>query len=63
MTDKPVIVVAPDKTCLDEEGLIKSGTEVILISDPGMYEKMQVILEAWGIEEIEVEGKRGEIEG
>lgn len=61
--DKPVIVIAPDKSCLDKEGRIKSGTEVILISDPMMYEKMQAGLKAWGREEIGIKGKRGEIDG
>lgn len=63
MLDQPVIVIAPNKSCLDEGGLIKLGTPVILISDPTMYEKMQAVLGAWGKEKMGISGKRGEIEG
>lgn len=63
MSDQPVIVVAPDKLCLDEQGLIQSGTKVILISDPEMYKRMQAVLTGWGKNKMGIPGERGGIEG
>lgn len=63
MANHPVIVIAPDKSCIDDKGFIKPSTEVILISDPEMYARMEAVLSAWGKEKMGVPGKRREIEG
>ena len=57
----PPIVVVPDKTYIDDTGSV-IPTDVILISDLEMYERMQAILEAWGKDLISVPGQRGRIE-
>ncbi len=58
----PPIVVVPDKSYIDDTGNV-IPTDVILISDPTMYLRMQAVLEAWGKEPMGVPGKRGIIEG
>ena len=42
----PPIVVVPDKSYIDDTGNV-IPTDVILIADPTMYERMQAVLEAW----------------
>ena len=42
----PPIVVVPDKTYIDDTGSV-IPTDVILIADLEMYERMQALLEAW----------------
>lgn len=42
----PPIVVVPDKTYIDDTGNVIS-TDVILIADLEMYERMKAVLEAW----------------
>ncbi len=56
------IVVVPDKSYIGDTGDI-IPTDVILIVDPIMYQKMSAILGAWGKEQMGVPGKRGVIEG
>ena len=58
----PPIVVVPDKSYIDDTGNV-IPTDVILITDPGMYLRMAKVLEAWGQEQIGIPGQRGEIEG
>lgn len=58
----PPIVVVPDKSYIGPTGDI-IPTDVILIADPIMYEKMRGVLGAWGKEPMGVPGKRGVIEG
>jgi hypothetical protein len=61
--DRPSpIVVVPDKTYIGATGDI-IPTDVILIADPVMYQRMIKVLEAWGKEQMGVPGKRGIIEG
>ena len=47
----PPIVVVPDKSYIDDTGNV-IPTDVILVSDLEMYERMQAVLEAWGKEQI-----------
>ena len=56
------IIVVPDKSYIGDDGNI-IPTDVILIADPTMYERMKAVLEAWGKEEMDVPGQRGEIDG
>ena len=56
----PPIVVVPDKSYIDDTGNV-IPTDVILIADLEMYERMQAVLEAWGQEQIGVPGQRGVI--
>lgn len=56
------IVVVPDKSYIGADGNV-IPTDVILISDPEMYEKMQAILSAWAKERMGALGKKGAIEG
>ena len=58
----PPIVVVPDKSYIDDTGNV-IPTDVIFIFDPGMYERMQAVLEAWGKDPVGVPGQRGIIEG
>lgn len=58
----PPIVVVPDKTYMDDTGNI-IPTDVILIADPVMYEKMFKVLMAWGKEPLGIPGKRGDVAG
>lgn len=58
----PPIVFVPDKSYINDGGSI-FPINVILVSDPIMYEKMSKVLEAWGKEPMGVSGKRGDIEG
>lgn len=58
----PPIVVVPDKSYIGATGDI-IPTDVILIADPIMYQKMAAILKVWGKEKMGVPGKRGVIEG
>lgn len=58
----PPIIVVPDKSYIGDDGNI-IPTDVILIADPTMYERMKAVLEAWGKEEMDVPGQRGEIDG
>ena len=58
----PPIVFVPDKSYINDAGSM-IPTDVILVSDPIMYEKMCKVLEIWGKEPIGVPGKRGYIEG
>lgn len=58
----PPIVVVPDKSYIGATGDI-IPTDVILIADLIMYERMKAVLEAWGKEQMGVPGKRGVIEG
>ena len=57
----PPIVVVPDKSYIDDTGSV-IPTDVILIADLEMYERMQAVLEAWGKDLISVPGQRGRIE-
>ncbi len=57
----PPIVVVPDKSYIDDTGNV-IPTDVILISDPTMYHRMQKVLEAWEKEPIGIPGRRGIIE-
>lgn len=57
----PPIVVVPDKTYIDDTGSLVD-TDVILISDLLMYQKMNAVLGAWGKEPMGVPGKRGDIQ-
>ena len=57
----PPIVVVPDKTYIDDTGNV-IPTDVILVSDLEMYERMQALLEAWDKEPIGVPGQKGIIE-
>ena len=57
-----MIVVVPDKTYIDDTGVVIPG-DVILIVDPTMYGRMKKVLAAWGKEPMGVPGKRGAIEG
>jgi len=59
---QPPIVIVPDKTYIDDTGDI-IPTDVILISDPTMYLRMQKVLEAWGKEPLGIPRQRGDIEG
>ena len=59
---QPPIVVVPDKSYIDDTGNV-IPTDVILVSDPTMYERMHKVLEAWGKEQMGVPGQRGIIEG
>ena len=56
------IVVVPDKSYIGDTGDI-IPTDVILIADPIMYQRMSSILVVWGKEQMGVPGKRGEIDG
>ena len=58
----PPIVIVPDKSYIDDTGNV-IPTDVILISDPTMYQRMQKVLEVWGKEPMGVPGQRGIIEG
>jgi len=58
----PPIVVVPDKTYIDDAGDV-IPTDVILLSDPTMYMQMQLVLEAWGKEQMGIPGQRGIIKG
>lgn len=58
----PPIVVAPDKSYIDDTGNL-IPTDVILISDPTMYERMTKVLMAWGKDPLGIPGQRGGIEG
>ena len=58
----PPIVFVPDKSYIGDTGDI-IPTDVILIADPIMYERMKAVLGAWGKETMGVPGKRGIIEG
>lgn len=59
---QPPIVVVPDKSYIGDTGDI-IPTDVILIADPIMYQKMSGILAAWGKEQMGIPGQRGIIEG
>lgn len=56
----PPIVVVPDKSYIDDTGNV-IPMDVILISDPTMYGRMQKVLEVWGKEQIGIPGQRGVI--
>ncbi len=58
----PPIVFVPDKSYINDAGDV-IPTDVILVSDPVMYERMSMVLEVWGKEPMGVPGKRGAIEG
>ena len=58
----PPIIVVPDKTYVDDTGDV-IPTDVLLITDPILYQRMSKVLEAWGKEQMGVPGKRGVIEG
>lgn len=58
----PPIVVVPDKSYIDDTGNIIL-TDVILIADLVMYEKMSKVLMAWGKEPIGIPGRRGDVDG
>jgi hypothetical protein len=58
----PPIVIVPDKSYIDDTGNV-IPTDVILISDLVMYQKMNAILGAWGKEPMGVPGQRGVIQG
>ena len=58
----PPIVVVPDKSYIDDAGEV-IPTDVILISDPTMYHRMQKVLEVWGKAQMGLPGQRGVIEG
>lgn len=58
----PPIVLVPDKSYINDAGGM-IPTDVILVSDPIVYERMSKVLEAWGKEPMSVPGKRGDIEG
>ena len=62
MPKLPPIIIVPDKSYIDDTGNV-IPTDVILISDLVMYQKMNAILGAWGKEPMGVPGKRGVIEG
>ena len=57
----PPIVIVPDKTYIDDTGNV-IPTDVILVSDPEMYERMQALLEAWDKEPMGVPNQKGAIE-
>ena len=60
---KPLpIVVVPDKTYIGGTGDILP-TDVILVADTYMYQKMMEVLNAWGNEQMGIPGQRGVIEG
>ena len=60
---KPLpIVVVPNKTYLDATGDV-TPTDVILVADPILYQRMQGVLAAWGKEQLGVPGQRGVVEG
>ena len=59
----PPIMVVPDKSYIDETDDTIPVTDVIVIADPEMYQRMQVVLEAWGQEPLGIPGQRGIIEG
>jgi hypothetical protein len=60
--EKPLpIIVVPDKSYIDDTGNV-IPTDVILISDPTMYEKMKAVLGIWGKEEMGVPGQSRFIE-
>ena len=42
----PPIIIVPDKSYIDDTGNV-IPTDVILITDPTMYLRMQALLEAW----------------
>ena len=48
---QPPIVVVPDKSYIDDTGSV-IPTDVILIADLEMYERMQALLGAWDKEQI-----------
>jgi hypothetical protein len=56
------IVFVPDKTYTDDEDKL-IPTDLILVTDPAMYEQLQRVLEAWGKEQMGIPGNRGGIEG
>jgi len=56
------IIIVPDKSYVDDTGNV-IPTDVILIADPFMYERMKAVLGAWGKEEMGVPGKREGIVG
>ena len=58
----PPIVIVPDNSYIDDTGDL-IPTDVILVSDLVMYQKMNAILSAWGKEPMGVPGQRGIIEG
>ena len=58
----PPIVVVPDKSYIDDTGNV-IPTDVILVTDPILYTKMNRVLETWGKEQMGVPGQRGIIEG
>lgn len=58
----PPIVVVPNKSYLDDTGNV-IPTDVILVSDPMMYLRMQKVLEAWGEEPLGLPGRRDGVEG
>ena len=60
MQKAPPIVFVPDKSYINDAGDV-IPTDVILVSDPIIYEKMEKVLEAWGKEPIGIPGKRGGI--
>ena len=43
---QPPIVIVPDKTYIDDTGNV-IPTDVILISDLTVYNRMEAVLEAW----------------
>ena len=55
-------MVVPDKSYIDDTGNV-IPTDVILVSDLEMYERMQALLGAWGKEQQGIPGQRGIIEG
>ena len=62
MADKqPPIIIVPDKSYIDDKGNV-IPTDVILITDPFMYHRMDQVLRAWGKESLGIPGKRGVIE-
>lgn len=58
----PPIIIVPDKSYIDDAGNV-IPTDVMLITDLTMYEKMTKVLMAWGKEPLGLPGKRGRIEG
>ena len=58
----PPIIFVPDKTYIDATGDV-IPTDVILVSDPVVYQQMKTLLDVWGKEQLGIAGQRGEIDG
>ena len=57
----PPIMVVPDKSYIDETDDTIPVTDVIVIADLEMYQRMLAVLEAWGNEPLGIPGQRGDI--